>query len=327
MILCSLGASAPLFIGNINGQLPISIYGALTGYLLASNDHLGTLGHRLWVVTLTLLFILCGFSTGFLLHEHQLAFELCLAGLVYWLGILGGDGAELERAILFLVIGLIVAFFSKTISLSVLPGFFFYCLVGYSNVMVTIPLLNLLIKRNPEPFFGLRNSFKKSFTKQREKHIHAASYTLIALLCIWFAQYFQIERGYWIVITVLIVMRADPSQSLYKTSQRLFGTALGVLFCEIAVQIVSEPRAIIIGVMTCTFILPWALKKNYLLASFFITIFIVFLLELAMGIHGDTHTSFVRLKATLIGSLFSVLGTALSKLISYAVQPRNFQQH
>ncbi|MEO5968731.1 MAG: FUSC family protein [Bdellovibrionia bacterium] len=315
MILCAVGSTLPLVIGAINGHLPISIYGALTGYFLALNDHLGTLGHRLWVVTLTFLFVLLGFCTGFLLHDQQVIFQICIVGLVYWLGILGGDGAELERATLFLVVGLIAAFFSKTISLAMIPLFCLYSFIGYFSVMAAMLILKVFLKREPEPFLGLRASFQKSLTKEREKHIHAASYTLMTLSSIWFAQYFHVERGYWIAITVLLVMRADPTLSLYKTSQRLFGTGLGVLFCEI-VQIISDPWVLILGVMACTMTLPWALKKNYLYASFLVTIFIVLLLELAMATHGDTSNSFVRLRATLIGCIFSVIGTAFSKLIS-----------
>ena len=37
--------------------------------------------------------------------------------LVYWLGILGGEGAEFERAALFATVGLLIVFFSKIGSL------------------------------------------------------------------------------------------------------------------------------------------------------------------------------------------------------------------
>ena len=260
--------------------------------------------------------LLAGFALGFFLQERSIAFQICLIGFVYWLGIWSGEGAELERAILFAVTGIILILFTKGISFSFLPQISIYCFLSYVSIMLGMPALFFLKKRSPDSFLGLRDSFRKSITRKKEKHIHAISYSCIALLSIWIAQYFQIERGYWITVTALLVMRADRTQSLTITSQRLLGTALGVLLCDMAIPYVQDSRLFIFLVCLSAFIIPAALKKNYLLASFLITIFVVALLELAATKMGDTNMAFVRLRATLIGCAPSVLGALLSKILT-----------
>ncbi|MBC7464731.1 MAG: FUSC family protein [Bdellovibrio sp.] len=322
MFLCAFATGIPLIVGTLHGSTSLSIYGALIGYLLALNDHLGELRHRIWVTILTFVLLMTGFATGFVLRTHPSFFQFVLAALVYWLGILGGDGAELERGVLFSVIGVVLFYFSPELPHEVIPMVLFYCFLGFATMVIGIPFIHVVKKSVPEQFAKLRSSFHLSLTKQREKHVHAACYTAMTLLSVAVAQALHIERGYWITVTVLLVMRAERTQSIYKTLQRLIGTALGVLLCDIVGQFISSPLLIIAIIILCGFILPSALKRNYLYASFVMTILIVFLLELSSSKFGDSTVPFLRLQATLIGCILSILGTALSKIISYVPNRR-----
>ncbi len=323
MILCAIAATLPLLIGFLTHQLGLAIYCALTGYLLALNDHLGSLRDRLWITTLTFLFLMGGFSCGFLFQDHPIEFQFFIMFFVYWLGILGGDGAEFERAVLFAVIGMIISSSSKSLNLALISHIFIFCLISYFCMMIGIPILQILKHRIPDPFMKIRDSLKKSWSREREKHIHAASYTLAMLSSIWLQKYFEIERGYWVTITVLLVMRADRTQSLYKTAQRLIGTSLAVLFCDIFLPFHFSQEMLIAFVGLCAFFVPWGLKKNYIYASFFVTILVLLLLEMGSLKHGDVTTAFVRLRATLLGCILSVLGSLFSKILASSFRRPN----
>ena len=316
MILCAVACVAPLFIGYLRGQLSLCIYGALTGYLLALNDHLGIIKHRIWVISFTFFVLNLGFVTGFVLQAHPILFEIIIATLVYWLGILGGDGDELERGVLFSVIAMIIVFFSSSIESSSLLPIFLYCLLSFLCILLGIPILDFIHQRQPDAFLRLRQSFQKSLGFNFQKHIHAATYTIATLVAIWIPNYFKIERGYWISITVLLVMRADRTQSIYKTLQRFIGTGAAVICCDLILPFDLHPLFIIAGIGLAAFLVPIGLKKNYLFASFFVTILVLLLLELAAFKHGDTLNAFFRLRATLIGCSISLMGTLLSKLIA-----------
>ncbi len=318
MILCATCTSVPLLIGYMRGQLGLSIYGALAGYLLAINDHLGLLRHRVIVVSLTFLVLLLGFAAGFFLKDSPITFQMSVGLVVYWLGILGGDGDELERGVLFAVLAMIIAFATKRIQLEVVRPIFSYCLLSLASILVGIPALQLIYDRTPEPYTKIRKSFLKSFQPKIEKHIYATSYTCATLLATWLAIYFQIERGYWISITVLLVMRADRKQSIYKTLQRLIGTACAVLICDLLLPREFYPLILISIIALSAFLVPIGLKNNYLFASFFVTILILLLLEVASIKHGDTTVAFFRLRATLIGCTLSLFATFASKLFATA---------
>jgi uncharacterized membrane protein YccC len=317
MILCGLATAVPLFVGLYQGHVALSIYGAISGYLLALNDHLGYLKHRLKVITLTILFLAGGFASGYLLQGEQIAYGLILTSLVYWLGVLAGEGAELERGTLFGTLGMVIANSSPKLPPGTLSPLLFYVGLGYACMIIGIPVLDHIKKHVPDPYKGLRESFRNSITIQVTKHIHALSYAIVALLSIWIVSYFHIERGYWVTVTVLLVMKPDRKQSLYTTIQRLIGTLVAALFCDIVIQNVHATAPLVTFIVGCAFAVPWAIKRNYLLMAFLVTVMVVFLLELATADRSDTHIPLLRLQATLIGCGLSALGTLLSKTMDW----------
>lgn len=323
MIVASIAVTLPLIIGYSNDQMGVSVYGALMGYLLALNDHLGKLIQRIQIVSFTFVALLFGFALGFWAKENLLFFYPLFPVLIYGVGLLGGEGAEAERALLFLVISIVISFSAKPLSPDSLRLLFQYALIAFFTVMIAIPLLLKIRRHTPEPFTGFRNNLKKSMNLVLTKHIHAFSYASAAMFALWFAQYFQMERGYWVIITVLLVMRADRTLSIFTSFQRLLGTAFGVLAFDIILLFHPHPAFLIAWAGACSFLVPLSLKRNYVLASFFITTFVVALLEVGRTQQGayasDVVTPFLRLKATFIGCSISILGTAFSALLSTLV--------
>ena len=319
MILCAIATGLPLAVGWSRGQLMLSVYGALWGYLLALNDHQGTRAQRVRTLTLTLLFLITGFSAGLWLHSTPWLFAAAFALMVYWVGILGGDGAELERAAVFLLVSAFVSEFSPPLPASMYIPLVLYGLLGFVVVLVTVSLLSTLRGRPaPDAILGLRQSFRRSFTRVAEKHIHAASYTSAVLLALVLAWQVPMERSYWIVITVLLVMRADRTQSLIITAQRLIGTAVATLTCDFLLSLGPPPLIVLLSAVLCALLIPDAIKRNYIWASFLITSFVVALLEVDPQHLNPAAPSlaFLRFKATLIGCAFSVTGTLIAKLLS-----------
>ena len=244
MILCAVATALPLVLGFIEGGIAIAIFGGLSGYLLALNDHLGTLPHRVWVTSLSF-FILClGFALGAHFHNYHLAYLMTLGGVSYWLGLLGGEGAELERAVLFSLIGFITAYMTPQISPAVLPALFRYSLISYACLVLGGPIVYLIGRQKAAAFARVRHSLKVSFTLKYERHIYAACFTATVLLAVWFANEFKVEHGSWVAITVLIVLRPDRLLTVYKTLQRFFGTLAGVLFADLIV--LTRPEAVVL---------------------------------------------------------------------------------
>lgn len=314
MILCATATCVPLLIGLCCGQLVISIYGALTGYILGLSDHSGPFKHRLWTITLTFLLLIAGFTVGHLLQGNWIIYLILFTALVYWLGILAGEGAELEKALLFTTIALVSAYFASPLTPAIIPLLWFYTGVGYLCLIIGIPLLAIIRKPSPESITGFRTALKKTLTLRKEKHLYAVTYVVFALLSVWITYYFHIERGYWVTITVLLVMKPDQNPAFYRAFQRSIGTLLAVGCVDILLQLEQDPRWLIPVIIGCALGVPWAIKKNYWLMTFLVTIMVVLLLELVSPRQEDLHTPFIRLIATLLGCGLGLAGMLISKM-------------
>ena len=314
MLLCGIATCAPLLVGWADGHIGLSVYGSILGYLVALNDHFGKLRHRLVVSNLTYLLIIAGFTAG-LFVGNGILFWLVLAVLSYWLGVLSGTGAEMEKAFLFSSVGLLVSHASPVIPKDLLAPLALYTLVGYLSLMLGMFFITKVSRVEPKPYKGLVESFKKSLTKKIENHIHAFSYASTVLLAAYLVNHFKVERGYWVTITVMLVMRPDRTQSVYVTLQRLIGTLVGVLFAEVCMQTFDYLTVLVVGAAICAAAVPWATTKNYAAVAFFVTIMVVFLLELSQLQHLDAHLPWVRFQATYLGCGLSILGTLFSKLL------------
>lgn len=322
MFLCGLATSVPLVVGLYYGHPNSAIFGSLTGYFLTLNDHFGALSHRLMVLTLTFFTILGGLFLGLILKGDPIWFCLGLGILSYWMGLMGGEGAELERAFLFAGVEMIATYHSPAFGLSRSPYILAYAFMSYLLVITASSLHSWFSKKPPSMFAFLTDSLKAPLASKTERHLHALSYMLVAILSYWLVTRYQIERGYWVIITVMLVLKPDRKQSLLRSYQRLFGTALGVLLTEPLIIWCREPMVMLLVIGVGSALVPWASKKNYWLVSFVTSVVVILLLDLALVERGDTHTPLVRLYTTAYGCLLGAGGVLISKLLTNGIRAR-----
>lgn len=315
MMLSGLATSVPLLVGLYQGHPASAILGALTGYFLTLNDHFGIIGHRLLVITLTFLTVQSGLFLGLSFHGHPWHFMVALAVLAYWMGLMGGEGAELERAFLFAAVEMIATYHSVSLSTSTSPFVLLYSLLAYVLVMGAAVVHSLLSKRPPNGFAFLSTSLRLPLASKAERHLHAFSYMVITMLSVWLVKYFEVDRGYWAVIAAMLVLKPDRRQSLNRGLQRLFGTALGVIITEPIIIWLRDPLPIILIIAFGSALVPWASKKNYWLMSMVTSVVVMLLLDLAVVEQGDIHTPLVRLKTTALGCLLGAMGVLFSKVL------------
>ncbi|MEK2646270.1 FUSC family protein [Bdellovibrio sp. BCCA] len=311
MVVCAFATAFPLVIGVLLGQLPLSIFGALVGFLLVLNDHLGTLGHRLWVITLTFLFLLGGLLIGVLTGDQRSLMIPILLAITFWMGLMGGEGAELERAVLFGTFQILAGAYSIAIK-KYFAAALAYAFLGYLCVILFLSLLVFLRRHNPNPFARLRTKFKESFKQGKSRYLYAFSYSVSVLITLIIVDYFKIDHGYWAVGTVLIIMRPDAKQSIYRNLQRFFGTLIGVLVAEGLILTIHSPWLAILVLTLISFWGPWALSRSYWLGSAVVVVMLLLILDIPSIEHGDTHTPLLRLQATGLGCLLSLLGVVFA---------------
>src|SRR5690606_26153817 len=152
-----------------------------------------------------------------------------------------------------------------------------------------------------ELYLGLRQALSHAFTLNPSRHYYAFCYGLLAMLSIGLVERYSIERGYWMIVTVVLLMKPDRKESVYRCFQRLIGTVLGSLAGEGALLAVSDPIALLPLISGAAVAVPYAAKKNFWVLSFFASLMVIFLLSLpTLGVL-DLHLPFVRLEATFYG--------------------------
>lgn len=314
MILCALATSVPLFIGFLCQQLPVAIYGGLTGYFLTVFDQQGSCRHRLQANTVSYLMLILGFVLGLHLQQHHYELLLVLTIMAYWVGVMGGEGAELEQAALFTTIQIIIAANSVYIGSEATPIVLLYSLISYA-IVTGFTVLHFVTHQELPATPSILSSLKRPLISSLQRHLHAISYSMSVLISAALMEYWTIERGYWAVVTVLLILKPDRMQSLHRNLQRIVGTCFGALICILIVYFIPHVLSMICIICCCAGFVPWAMKRNYWFVSFLISIIVLLLLELPAAHHGDIHVPVVRLKATVYGSIMSLFCVGLSKLL------------
>jgi uncharacterized membrane protein YccC len=112
-------------------------------------------------------------------------------------------------------------------------------------------------------------------------------------------QYLPIQRPYWVLLTVAIVLKPDFGSVFTRAVQRGAGTLLGVLIGSALLAVLPRNAWVLVAMAAFAALLPWARNANFGLFSVFQTPVIILLLDLALpsgpGLVG------ARLVDTLIG--------------------------
>ena len=123
---------------------------------------------------------------------------------------------------------------------------------------------------------------------------------------------FSVERGYWIVLTVVMVVKPDFSTTLIRGLLRVAGTTAAVILAGAVLSLTSSPQWLMVTLifLFAPLTMRW-ITANYAFASFAIGVTVLLLIEA-----GEPSGSpiWLRLLNTAIGA---VLG-----LLAYLLLPR-----
>ncbi|WP_299955411.1 FUSC family protein [uncultured Modestobacter sp.] len=112
-------------------------------------------------------------------------------------------------------------------------------------------------------------------------------------------QLLPIERPYWVLLTVAIILKPDYGSVFTRAVQRGAGTLLGVLIGSLLLTFLHRDAWVLLPMALAAGALPWARSGNFGLFSVFQTPFIILLLDLATPSGAELVGA--RLVDTLIG--------------------------
>ncbi|WP_372754099.1 FUSC family protein [Mariniflexile sp.] len=135
---------------------------------------------------------------------------------------------------------------------------------------------------------------------------HSLRLTLTMLIGFIIGHVIEMQQSYWILLTIVVIMRPSYGLTKERTKQRVVGTLIGA---AIGVGIVLLTQNVIIYALIAvvSFIIGFSLvKNNYRNAAAFITMYVIFMFAL-MTPNILTVIKF-RVFDTLIGSSLAFLG-------------------
>jgi len=114
-----------------------------------------------------------------------------------------------------------------------------------------------------------------------------------------------LPNGYWVPLTILLVLRPDPNRTLARILARVAGTVAGALTAS-AVVLVARPshHALAVLVLASAFGAYLFQKATYGLFSAAVTLYVVFMLSF-IGLD-EEHVAVARVLATLIGGALAL---------------------
>ena len=136
---------------------------------------------------------------------------------------------------------------------------------------------------------------------------HALRFGLVCAAGVVVFWSFPLPFGYWVPLTVTVVLKPYAGATLSRTVQRLVGTGAGILVSSTLVSFVAAPQFDIVVVALAFFWMMAVLPFNYCLAIFFLSAGLIPLEHLLNpGLSEDV--ALPRLAAAGVGAFLAIVG-------------------
>jgi uncharacterized membrane protein YccC len=148
------------------------------------------------------------------------------------------------------------------------------------------------------------------------------TFVLRLMVCIGVAgvasEALPLQRSYWVVLTVAIVLKPDLGSVFARAVQRGLGTVVGAVLGAVIIVVVPYGPWLLLPFAVLAALLPYGRSRNFGLMATFLTPLVVLLIDLLAP--GGWRLAEDRLIDTL-------LGCAIVLLIGYAPWPMSWQAH
>lgn len=122
-------------------------------------------------------------------------------------------------------------------------------------------------------------------------------------------QLLDLANGYWLPLTILVVLQPDYGSTRLRAGQRVAGTLAGSVVASLLLWLALPPVVHFVALAATMFGFAFWLKRNYGHAVFFITLFVVLITETATKV--TLAFTLERLAVTAAGGLLALLAAQL----------------
>ncbi|SHI50128.1 Uncharacterized membrane protein YccC [Mesonia phycicola] len=169
--------------------------------------------------------------------------------------------------------------------------------------------VNVKLKRPDQFLTPTDYSFKilaENFSLSSTIFRHSLRLAILMVLGLILGHVFDLQNSYWILLTVVVIMRPNYGLTKERTKKRIIGTLIGGVVAIGIVLLVNDPYIYIILAVISLITAFSMLQKNYVGAAAFITLNVVFLYALLQP--NALNVIQYRVLDTLVGAGLAFLG-------------------
>jgi len=109
---------------------------------------------------------------------------------------------------------------------------------------------------------------------------HALRLSIVVLVGYLLGSYFSVQNAYWILLTIVVIMRPNYGLTKQRTRKRIIGTLIGGALA-IGIVFITQNTTVyaILGILSLTLAFS-LIQRNYTTAAMFITLSIIFIYAL-----------------------------------------------
>lgn len=142
---------------------------------------------------------------------------------------------------------------------------------------------------------------------------HALRLAVASAIAIAVYKFFRLEHGYWLIITVLVIVKPIFADTQKRALERVLGSVAGGILAVVIAAFVQNIVVLDVLLILFSALAFSHVRTNYGFYVLFLTPFVVLMIDTV--IPGDWQIAFVRILDTLIGG-------AIALIVSYLLRPR-----
>jgi uncharacterized membrane protein YccC len=147
---------------------------------------------------------------------------------------------------------------------------------------------------------------RSNLTFQSVTFRHAIRLGAAVTIATAIAKGLHLPRGYWVVVTVLVVLKPNFGGTIERVIQRIVGTIVGGVIAMLITVYIQDERMLFLCVALLAFVSFSIRSFGYGFFTLVITPLFMVLVDLANP--GDWKVSLFRMEDTLVGGLLGLLG-------------------
>lgn len=325
-IRTALAATVPLILGQVFGFPVIGLFVGLGGIYLSVTDKEGS---TFGTLLIALLCNAAAMFVGTILGNDVWLSVISMFAFAFFAGMLSAYGEIVTQIAFIATLVFAVALGQHGDVATAAERFAALCAGGLWSVVLTLLLWQFRAEtsglseprdREDEEDFAevekpqsLLTVFRENLTFNSIIFRHALRLALGSTIAIGLAKYFEIERGYWLILTVLVIVkpifRDTRQRALHRVAGSIAGGAIAVILAA------SIQNLVVLDFLLIVFsILAYSqVRHHYGIFVLFLTPFIVLMIDTVDP--GDWQVALTRMIDTVIGG-------AIALTVAYLLRPK-----